>query len=231
MSIHLEAKEGDIAEKVLLPGDPLRAKWIAENFLEEVYCYNKVRAMYGYTGFYKGKKISIQGTGMGLPSLRIYVHELITDYKVKKLIRVGSAGSFQKKLNLKDIVIALAASTNSGINQQFFNIDFAPTVSFELLLKALKKAEELNIQISAGNVFSSDNFYIRKIELYHLLAKFNVLAVEMETSALYTLAAEHKIEALAMLTITDSLFEDEHLSQQEKETSFEKMALLALETI
>lgn len=156
MSVHLEAKMGDIAETVLLPGDPLRAKWIAETFLEDVVCYNTVRGMYGYTGTYKGKKVSVQGTGMGIPSLSIYVSELIMFYGVKNLIRVGTAGSYQEDIKIRDIVIPMAASTTSSINRNRFNgMDFAPTANFELFAKALKISEARGIKVKAGNVLTS----------------------------------------------------------------------------
>src|SRR5660397_230135 len=150
MSTHIQAKKGEIAETVLLPGDPLRAKWIAETFLEDAVCYNKVRGMLGFTGTYKGKRVSVQGTGMGIPSTLIYCHELITNYGVKNLIRVGSAGSYQKNVNLRDIVIAMSASSTSGINNsRFVNSDFAPTANFELFMKAALYAKENSIPIKA----------------------------------------------------------------------------------
>mgnify|MGYP000209289630 CR=1 FL=1 len=160
MSTHIEADKGEIAETVLLPGDPMRAKWIAQTFLEKPYCYNDVRGMLGYTGTYKGQRISVQGTGMGIPSALIYCHELINDYGVKNLIRVGSSGSYQKDIGLRDIVIAMAASSTSGINNsRFINADYSPTANFELLMKVAKYAEANNIKIKAGNVLSADEFY------------------------------------------------------------------------
>jgi purine-nucleoside phosphorylase len=206
MSTHIQAKKGEIAESILLPGDPLRAKWIAETFLEDAMCYNKVRGMLGFTGIYKGKRVSVQGTGMGIPSTLIYCHELITNYGVKNLIRVGSAGSYQKNVNLRDIVIAMSASSTSGINNsRFVNSDFAPTANFELFMKAALYAKENSIPIKAGNVLSSDEFYEDDPEAYKKWAEFGVLCVEMEASGLYTIAAKHKVNALAILTISDSL--------------------------
>ena len=159
MSTHIEAKQGEIAETVLMPGDPLRAKWIANTFLENPFCYNQVRGMLGYTGTFKGKRISVQGSGMGIPSALIYYQELIKDYGVKNLIRVGTAGSYQKEVNIRDIVLAMAASTTSGINNsRFINADYAPTANFDLLLKAALYAQEKGIAIKAGNVLSSDEF-------------------------------------------------------------------------
>ncbi len=159
MSVHIGAKRGEIAETVLLPGDPLRAKWIADTFLEDVFCYNKVRGMYGYTGTFNGNKVSVQGTGMGVPSTLIYANELIQDYDVKNLIRVGSAGSYQKDVKLRDIVIAMAASSNSAINRhRFRGADYAPTTSFDLFKKAVSISEKKSIPIKAGNILTSDTF-------------------------------------------------------------------------
>ncbi len=230
MSIHIGAKKGDIADTVLLPGDPLRAKWIAETYLEDITCYNKVRNMFGYTGTYKGRRISVQGTGMGVPSISIYAHELINDFDVKNLIRVGSAGSYQKSVKLRDIVIAMAASSTSGINQyRFQGADFAPTASFSLFQQAIEKAKEKNIQVKAGNVLTSDEFYADEFESYQLWSKFGVLCVEMESSGLYTIAAKHGVNALSLLTISDSLVTGEKTTTEERETTFKGMVEIALE--
>jgi purine-nucleoside phosphorylase len=232
MSTHIQAKKGEIAESILLPGDPLRAKWIAETFLEDAVCYNKVRGMLGFTGTYKGKRVSVQGTGMGIPSTLIYCHELITEYGVKNLIRVGSAGSYQKNVNLRDIVIAMSASSTSGINSsRFVNSDFAPTANFELFMKAALYAKENSIPIKAGNVLSSDEFYEDDPETYKKWAEFGVLCVEMETAGLYTIAAKHNVNALAILTISDSLVTGEHLSSGDREKSFKDMISIALGAI
>lgn len=232
MSLHLNAKPGDIAETVLLPGDPLRAKWIAETFLEDSFCYNEVRGMHGYTGTYKGKRISVQGTGMGIPSAQIYCHELINDYGVKKLIRVGSAGSYQKEVGLRDIVIAMSASTDSGINRSRFNgATFAPTADGELFLKAVETAKKLNVSYKTGNILSSDVFYDDDPKYYEKWAKFGVLCVEMEAAAIYTVAAQHNVKALAVMTISDSLITKEEISQKDRETSLNQMIELVLETI
>ena len=231
MSTHIQAKKGEIAETVLLPGDPLRAKWIAETFLEDAVCYNKVRGMLGFTGTHKGKRVSVQGTGMGIPSTLIYCHELITNYGVKNLIRVGSAGSYQKNVNLRDIVIAMSASSTSGINNsRFVNSDFAPTANFELFMKAALYAKENSIPIKAGNILSSDEFYEDDPETYKKWAEFGVLCVEMEAAGLYTIAAKHNVNALAILTISDSLVTGEHLSSGDREKSFKDMIAIALGT-
>ncbi len=230
MSIHIGARKGDIAETVLLPGDPLRAKWIAETYLDDIKCYNKVRNMFGYTGTYKGRRISVQGTGMGVPSISIYAHELITDFDVKNLIRVGSAGSYQKSVKLRDIVIAMAASSTSGINQyRFKGADFAPTADFGLFQQAIEKAKEKNIEVKAGNVLTSDEFYADEFESYQMWSKFGVLCVEMESSGLYTIAAKHGVNALSLLTISDSLVTGEKTTTEERESTFKGMVEIALE--
>ena len=231
MSIHIGAKAGDIAETVLLPGDPKRAKWIAENYLENLFCYTDIRGMLGFTGTYKGKKVSIQGTGMGIPSISIYITELMKDYGVKNLIRVGSAGSYQKDVKVRDVVIAMSTSTDSNINNRRFNgANFSPTTNFELFKTALKVAEEKNIKIKAGNVLTSDEFYNDNSDYYKKWADFGVLAVEMETAGLYTLAAKYKAKALSILTISDSLVSPEITSPEEREKTFSEMIELALET-
>lgn len=232
MSTHIEAKKGEIAESVLLPGDPMRAKWIAETFLENAKCYNDVRGMLGFTGTFQGKQISVQGTGMGIPSALIYCHELINDYGVKNLIRVGSAGSYQKNITLRDIVIAMAASSTSGINNtRFVNCDYSPTADFELFMKAAFYAKENNIPIKAGNVLSSDQFYEDDINSYKKWADFGVLCVEMEAAGLYTIAAKFNVKALAILTISDSLITGETISADDRESSFSKMIEIAMNTL
>lgn len=232
MSTHIEAKQGEIAESVLLPGDPMRAKWIAETFLENAKCYNEVRGMLGYTGTYKGHRVSVQGTGMGIPSALIYCHELINDYDVKNLIRVGSAGSYQKDINIRDIVIAMSASSTSGINNtRFVNCDYSPTADYDLFMKAALYAREKNIPIKAGNILSSDQFYEDKFENYKKWADFGVLCVEMEAAGLYTIAAQFKVKALAILTISDSLVTGETTSSDDREMSFSKMIEIALNTL
>ena len=231
MSVHIAAKNGEIADTVLLPGDPKRAKWIAENFLENAVCYTDIRGMLGFTGTYKGKRISVQGTGMGIPSMSIYITELMKDYGVKTLIRVGSAGSYQEDVKIRDIVVALSTSTDSNINnRRFKGASFAPTVNFDLLSKVLKTAEEKNIKIKAGNILTSDEFYNDDPSYFKKWAEFGVLAVEMETAALYTLASKYKAKALSILTISDSLVSPEITSSEEREKTFNEMIELALET-
>ncbi|PNQ72664.1 purine-nucleoside phosphorylase [Hanstruepera neustonica] len=230
MSVHIEAKKGDIAETILLPGDPLRAKWIAETFLENPFCFNKIRNMYGYTGTYNGKRVSVMGTGMGVPSISIYAHELINEFDVKNLIRVGSAGSYQEHVKVRDIVLAMAASSNSGVNElRFGGADYAPTADFGLFQKAVEAAKAKNIPLKAGNVFTSDEFYADNFESYKKWSKFGILCVEMESAGLYTVAAKHNVHALSILTISDSLVTGERTTSQERESTFREMIEIALE--
>ena len=230
MSVHIGAKQGEIAETILLPGDPLRAKWIAKTFLQNPICFNEVRGMLGFTGVFNGKKVSVMGTGMGVPSISIYAHELINEFKVKNLIRVGSAGSYQENVKIRDIVLAMAASSNSGVNElRFGGADYAPTADFELFIKAVETAKKKNIPIKAGNVFTSDVFYADDFESYKKWSKFGVLCVEMETAGLYTVAAKHNVNALSILTISDSLVTGEKTTSKERETTFKEMIEIALE--
>ncbi|MCC6515152.1 MAG: purine-nucleoside phosphorylase [Chitinophagales bacterium] len=232
MSIHIAAKKGEIAETILLPGDPLRAKHVADTFLDDVICYNEVRGMLGYTGYYQGKRVSVQGTGMGIPSISIYVNELIREYDVKNLIRIGTAGAFQENLKVKDIVLALAASTNSAVNRnKFQGSDFAPTANFDLLLKAYQTANSLQLNVKTGNILSSDEFYDDNPDAFKKWAQYGVLCVEMETAALYTIAAKYRASALAILTISDSLITHESASAEERQSSFNEMVKIALGTL
>jgi purine-nucleoside phosphorylase len=231
MSIHIAAKEGEIAEVILLPGDPLRAKFIAENYLENSRLYTDVRGILGFTGVYKGKRVSVQGTGMGIPSISIYVNELFKDYGVKRAIRVGTAGSIQGNLKLRDLVIAMTACTDSGANSiRFGGRDFAPAATFSLVKNAYESAAARGYQAAVGPVISSDMFYTEDPEEWKLGAKFGVLAVEMETSELYTLAAKYGRECLSILTISDNLVSHEVTSAEERQTSFTRMMEVALET-
>jgi len=232
MSIHIGAKEGDIAGTVLLPGDPLRAKYIAENFLTNTICYNEVRGMYGYTGNYKGKRVSIQGTGMGVPSISIYLNELITGYKAKNLIRIGSCGSMQPYIKIRDVILAMSASTDSHINKIRFNgMDYAPTANFNLLKRAYDIALEKDIPIKVGSVLTTDTFYHDNPNSWKHWANYGVLAIEMETAALYTLAAKFKINALSILTVSDSLVTREETTSEERQKTFNQMVEIALELV
>ncbi|WP_414838413.1 purine-nucleoside phosphorylase [Carnobacterium sp. TMP28] len=231
MSIHIDATEDQIAETILLPGDPLRAKYIAETFLTDVEQYNSVRNMFGYTGTYKGVRISVQGTGMGLPSMMIYAEELITKYNVQNLMRVGTAGGMKHSIKVRDVVLAQGATTDSGINRQTFHnqVDFAPLANFELLKTAYDIGMEKGMSMKVGNVLSADRFYNEELDKKKL-ADYGVLAVEMEAAGLYTLAAKYDRKALTILTISDHLITGEETTSKERETTFNDMMILALET-
>ena len=232
MSIHIGAKEGDIASTVLLPGDPLRAKYVAENFLTNPTCYNEVRGMYGYTGTYKGKRVSVQGTGMGIPSISIYVNELISSYEVKNLIRIGSCGSMQPDIKIRDIILAMSVSTDSSINKiRFSGMDYAPTANFNLLKRAYDIALKKDIRVKVGSVLTTDTFYHDDPDSWRHWAKYGVLAVEMETAALYTLAAKYKVNALSILTASDSLVTREETTSEERQKTFNQMLEIALELV
>lgn len=228
---HIGAVDANlIAETVLLPGDPLRAKFIAENFLEDVKQFNTVRNMFGFTGTYKGKKVSVMGSGMGMPSIGIYSYELIHFYGVKNLIRVGSCGALQPNMNLYDLVFGMSASTNSNFLHQY-NLPgtFAPCASFELLQKAVQFAEKNNFSYHVGNILSSDTFYDDDPESWKKWAKMGVLSVEMEAAALYANAARAGVNALTILTVSDSLVTHELTTAEERQTAFTKMMEVALE--
>jgi purine-nucleoside phosphorylase len=226
---HNEAKPGDIAETVLLPGDPLRARFIAETFLENPICYNKVRNMLGFTGSYKGKRVSVQGSGMGIPSISIYATELMAQYGVKNLIRIGTAGSINKDVGIRDIVMAQGACTDSNVNRvRFGGLDYAPIADFSLMLKAKSVAESLGLELKVGNVLSSDTFYGDDPDSWKKWANYGVLAVEMETAALYTIAARQHCRALALLTISDSIVTGEATSSEERQATFKGMMEVAL---
>ena len=230
MSVHISAKPGEIAEAILLPGDPLRAKWIAENFFEDVVQYNSVRNMLGFTGTVSGKRVSVQGTGMGAPSIGIYAYELFNDYGVQKAIRVGTSGGLPPT-KLRDVVIGLSASTDSKINRRTYgDLDVAPAANYELLEKAVAKARELAIPHHIGMIASGDLFYDETDSLEHW-KKLGVLALEMETSQLYTLAAKFRRQALSIVTVSDMMDGSGHTSSEERESGFKNMVQLALAAI
>lgn len=231
MSTHINAPEGAIADKVLLPGDPLRAKYIAENFLEDAKCYNEVRGMYGFTGTYKGKKVSVQGTGMGQPSLSIYVQELFQFYNVQKVIRVGSCGSTSKEVHVRDLILGNGACTESALqNARFGYLHYAPVPDFELLDRAYHRAKELGLPAHVGELASVDRFYDENSN-WKLFAKYGVLGIEMEAAELYTLAAQFRRKALAICTVSDSIVTGEETNAEERQKTFKDMMILALETI
>ena len=227
---HISAKKGEIAETILLPGDPLRAKFIAENFLENPVQFNAVRNMFGYTGTYKGKKVSVMGTGMGVPSIGIYSYELIHFFGVKNLIRVGSCGAFQKDLKLYDVVFGMGASTNSDYAKQY-NLPgtYSAIASWELLYKAVKVTEEKGVTAHVGNILTSDTFYSADPSDAKRWTDMNILAVEMESYALYCNAAYAGVNALTILTVSDSIVNKEETTAKEREKSFTTMMEIALE--
>jgi purine-nucleoside phosphorylase len=230
MSVHISAKPGEIAESILLPGDPLRAKWIAENFFEDVVQYNSVRNMLGFTGTVNGKRVSVQGTGMGAPSIGIYAYELFNDYGVQKAIRVGTSGGLPPT-QLRDVVIAMSASTDSKINRRTYgDLDVAPAASFALLEKAVAKARELAIPHHVGMIASGDLFYDETDSLENW-KKLGVLALEMETNQLYTLAAKFRRQALSIVTVSDMMDGSGNTSSEERESGFRNMVQLALAAI
>ena len=225
MSTHIGAAAGDIAPTVLMPGDPLRARWIAETFLDDARCYSEVRGMYGYTGTWQGRPVSVQGSGMGQPSLAIYVNELFRDYDVQTVIRVGSCGALTDDLAIRDLVIASGACTDSSMNRiAFEGLDYAPVADFPLLREAAAAAPEAYV----GLIFSSDSFYSARPELISRMVDYGVLAVEMEASALYTLAAKWRRRALAICTVSDHIVTGEETTAQEREQTFGRMVEVAL---
>jgi len=229
MSIHIGAKPGEIAEAVLLPGDPLRAEFVASTYLSGVACHSRVRGMLGFTGSYQGRRISVQGTGMGIPSISIYLHELISAYKARRLIRIGTCGSMTADLKLGDVIIAQAACTDSSVNRiRFGGADFAPAASFELLSRAHQTAGEKGIRVRVGTVLTSDTFYGDDPDFWKLWAGYGVLAAEMETTALYTIAARLGAQALTLLTVSDSLVTGESATTEQRQQGYTAMMEIAL---
>ena len=227
---HNNAEKNDIAKTVLMPGDPLRAKFIAENYLENPFCYNEVRGMLGYTGTYKGVKVSVQGSGMGMPSIGIYSHELFNEYDVENIIRVGTAGAISDKANLRDLIIGMSASTNSSYASQYrLPGTYAPTASWKLLSAAVFSAEEKGCVYHVGNIFSSDTFYDDANSLAEW-QKMGVIGIEMEAAALYMNAARAGKNALCILTVSDCPLKGLSTTAQERQTSFRDMMEIALET-
>ena len=229
MTVHIGAKKGDIAPTVLMPGDPYRAKWAAETFLENPRCINEVRGMLGYTGTWNGNPVTIHGSGMGMPSLSIYANELIRDYDAQTLIRIGSAGGMQDHVKVRDVVLAMTASTIGTPSSSIFReLNYAPCADFGLLSAAGKAAAELDITHHVGGIFSSDTFYDERSDLTEQLMRHGTLAVEMEAAELYILAARYKRRALAVLTISDHLVTHEALPSDQRERSFGDMVRIAL---
>lgn len=229
MTPHIGAKPGEIAETVLMPGDPYRAKWAAETFLTDAVCINQVRGMLGFTGTWNGHRVTIQGSGMGMPSLSIYANELIRDYGARTLIRIGSAGAMQAEVKVRDVVIAMTSSTISTPSRGFFReMRFAPAADYGLLEKAVAAARARGTRTHVGGIYSSDVFYDERTDLTDMLARHGVLCVEMEAAELYTVAARHGARALAILTISDHLLTHEALPAVDRERSFGDMVEIAL---
>ena len=231
MSTHIGAGHGDIAPVVLLPGDPKRAQWIAETFLDDARCYSEVRGMLGFTGTWRGHRVSVQGSGMGQPSMAIYVNELFREYDVASIIRVGSCGGLSEKVAIRDVIIASGACTDSSMNRiTFEGIDYAPVADFGLLRAAVEAAEagEREATTHVGLIFSCDSFYASRPELMTRMVGYGVLGVEMEASALYTLAARYGRRALAISTVSDHILTGEETSSDERERTFADMVDIAL---
>jgi purine-nucleoside phosphorylase len=229
---HIAAEPGDFAETVLLPGDPLRAKFVADNYLSDVKCVNEVRNMLGFTGIYKGERISVMGGGMGIPSTSIYCTELYRFFDVKNIIRVGSCGSIHPDVNLGDLVVAMGASTDSIVNRaRFQGYDYAAIADYGLLRKWVDAAEDRGSSVTVGNVFSTDTFYHPSTEIYDVASALGVVVVEMEAAGLYRIAAEHQRHALCVLTVSDHITKDEKLTAEERETSLGEMMEITLDSL
>lgn len=229
---HINAEMGDFADTVLMPGDPLRAKYIADTYLENVRQVNDVRNMFGYTGSYQGREISVMGHGMGIPSVSIYAKELITDYGVKSLIRVGSCGAVRDDVNVRDVVIGMGASTDSKVNRMRFNDhDFAAIADFELIQHAVAAAKARNVPVKVGNMFSADLFYNPQTEMAEMLKRYGIVGVEMEAAGLYGVAAEFGARAMTICTVSDHILKGDSLSSADRQTTFDDMMLIALDTV
>lgn len=229
---HINAEMGDFADTVLMPGDPLRAKYIADTYLDNVRQVNDVRNMFGYTGTYKGREISVMGHGMGIPSVSIYAKELITDYGVNSLIRVGSCGAVRDDVNVRDVVIGMGASTDSKVNRMRFNDhDFAAIADFELTQHAVAAAQAKNVPVKVGNIFSADLFYNPQTEMAEMLKRYGIVGVEMEAAGLYGVAAEFGARAMTICTVSDHILKGDSLSSADRQTTFDDMMLIALDTV
>jgi len=229
---HMNAAPGDFAETVLMPGDPLRAQYIADTYLDDVRRVTDVRNMWGFTGSYKGMPVSVMAHGMGIPSVSIYMTELVSDYGVKRVVRVGSCGTSHPDVKLRDVIIAMAASTDSNCNRmRFGGYDYAAIATFDLVQKAVAAAEKNKVRYHVGNIFSADLFYTPDPGMFETMAKYNVYGVEMEAAGMFAIAAEHNVEALAVCTVSDDIVTGDALSSDERQTTFDEMILVALETV
>jgi len=229
---HMNAAPGDFAETVLMPGDPLRAQYIADTYLDKPRRVTDVRNMWGFTGEYKGKPVSVMAHGMGIPSVSIYCTELITEYGVRRVIRVGSCGTSHPDVRLRDIIIGMGASTDSNVNRiRFGGYDLAAIASFDLVRKAVAAAEQQNVRYHVGNLFSGDLFYTPDTDMFETMARFNVYGIEMEAAGIYPIAVENGAEALAICTVSDDIPSGKALSTDERQSTFDEMILVALETV
>lgn len=229
---HMNAAPGEFAETVLMPGDPLRAQYIADTYFDDARRVTDVRNMWGFTGEYKGQAVSVMAHGMGIPSVSIYCTELIAEYGVKRVIRVGSCGTTHPDVKLRDIIIGMGASTDSAVNRmRFGGYDLAALASFDLVRKAVAAAEKQNVRFHVGNIFSADLFYTPDTDMFETMAKYNVFGLEMEAAGIYPIAAEHNAEALAICTVSDDIPSGKALTSKERETTFDEMILVALETV
>ncbi|QCI24571.1 purine-nucleoside phosphorylase [Buchnera aphidicola (Muscaphis stroyani)] len=228
---HIHSKKNDFSDTVLMSGDPVRVKYIAENYLDEILKINDVRLMLAYTGKYKNKKISIMSHGIGIPSAALYVKELITEYNIKKIIRIGTCGAIRNDIKLRDVVISMGASTDSKFNRaRFKNHDFAAISDFKMILNAASVANKMKIKVNIGNFFTTDSFYTEDQETLNILKKYNILGVDMETAGIYSVAAEFKVPALSICTVSDHIIKKETLTSKERESSFNDMIKIALES-
>ena len=228
---HMNAAPGDFAGTVLMPGDPLRAKYIADTYIDDARRVTDVRNMWGFTGSYKGEPVSVMAHGMGIPSVSIYLTELLQDYDVKRVIRVGSCGTSHPDVKLRDVIIAMGASTDSGVNRmRFGGYDLAALATYDLVKKAVAAAEQQNVRYHVGNIFSADLFYTPDPDMFATMAKYNVYGVEMEAAGIFPIAAEYGAEALAICTVSDDILTGDALSSDERQTTFDEMITVALET-
>jgi purine-nucleoside phosphorylase len=229
---HMNAAPGDFAETVLMPGDPLRAQYIADTYLDDARRVTDVRNMWGFTGEYKGQPVSVMAHGMGIPSVSIYVHELINEYGVKRVVRVGSCGTSHPDVKLRDIIIGMGACTDSSVNRmRFGGYDYAALATFDLVQKAVAAAEQQDVRYHVGNIFSADLFYTPDPDMFETMANYNVYGIEMEAAGIYPIAAEHDVEALAICTVSDDIPSGNALSVEDRQTTFDEMILVALETV
>jgi len=229
---HMNAAPGDFAETVLMPGDPLRAQYIADTYLSDVRRVNDVRNMWGFTGEYKGQAVSVMAHGMGIPSASIYCTELIEEYGVKRVIRVGSCGTSHPEVKLRDIIIGMGASTDSAVNRmRFGGYDLAALASFDLVKKAVVAAERQGVRFHVGNLFSADLFYTPDPDMFETMAKYNIYGIEMEAAGMYPIAAENDAEALAICTVSDDIPSGKALTTDERQSTFDEMIVVALETV